>query len=701
MERNQIAEEAARASAEYYDYLSRTGKGRVVYEVASVLAISYKKKKGKDVYRLNLTRRLRGLDNVYVEINGVKAEDGDVELIMWDEDKRDLVIAVSKEGKTAALGALDALDLNAIVVVTDMKYLVERVQKWFVAKPLFIPKSACLRIKRDDVKLSDGCSDDQAEAVRFALTHPFSYVWGAPGTGKTKYVLANCVMNYLLRGEKVYVIAPTNNAVEQALGAVVELVDSLNIPRGNVLRLGAPSREFADKYPEVCELDGLNYLVKTRKEKEEFLGEVLDYKRKLKEIAKLRASAEEEIARLVWEAHSDRIVDGPPDLSLLNSIVNFSSLHLGILLKTADLDGTISQVTEALNEFEKNFRDENSVYSAYDEDDESDISDRLAAIESDGEKRKKPENKIKEAKVVGATIDGFIGEFSGDGEEETPRVGAAHIFLDEAGYSNTVKALTLFSEMQPVTFFGDHFQLPPICEMDDDTISRESPGVTLWAQSALYIGDLMNGSMQEFCSKYFLGDAPSFELMPKTDLPTTYRFGQNLLDVLAKRVYGTRLESVKGKDNLIIEFIDAPKRTEGEKKRENPDEARAIRGWLKVNGFSKRKEQSVAVLAPYKNQVYALKKCCFPYVGDEIYSIHGSQGREWDTVVLSVCDTDDMYFVNSENRRSKGRLILNTAISRAKKRLVIACDYSFWSRRGGQLITELLGIASSGTLDVF
>ena len=76
-------------------------------------------------------------------------------------------------------------------------------------------------------------------------------------------------------------------------------------------------------------------------------------------------------------------------------------------------------------------------------------------------------------------------------------------------------------------------------------------------------------------------------------------------------------------------------------------------------------------------------------------TVHASQGREWDTVFLSIVDTSDMYFTNS--KWTGGLQIINTAVSRAKRRLIIACDKQFWTQQRGQLIRELVLISDSLT----
>ena len=76
-----------------------------------------------------------------------------------------------------------------------------------------------------------------------------------------------------------------------------------------------------------------------------------------------------------------------------------------------------------------------------------------------------------------------------------------------------------------------------------------------------------------------------------------------------------------------------------------------------------------------------------------ILTVHASQGQEFDTVFFSVVDTSDMYFTDSNS--SKGKKIVNTAISRAKKELILVCDRNFWCSRGDQLISQLIASSDS------
>lgn len=71
-------------------------------------------------------------------------------------------------------------------------------------------------------------------------------------------------------------------------------------------------------------------------------------------------------------------------------------------------------------------------------------------------------------------------------------------------------------------------------------------------------------------------------------------------------------------------------------------------------------------------------------------TIHKSQGSEWKTVIISVADTSNMWFTNTQKRQTRSLELINTAVSRAKTELIIVCDYAYWIKQNNHFITELL-----------
>jgi superfamily I DNA and/or RNA helicase len=139
-----------------------------------------------------------------------------------------------------------------------------------------------------------------------------------------------------------------------------------------------------------------------------------------------------------------------------------------------------------------------------------------------------------------------------------------------------------------------------------------------------------------------------------------------------------------------IKFIHVTNNIPPTNKRENHGEAQAIHDFITSGKLSTK---DFIVLTPYSNQVKLIGKL-LPDLRKEhkISTVHGSQGREWKTVILSISDTSDMWFTNSQNKASKGKNLINTAVSRAKDELIIVCNYNFWINANGQLVQGLLKV---------
>ena len=131
------------------------------------------------------------------------------------------------------------------------------------------------------------------------------------------------------------------------------------------------------------------------------------------------------------------------------------------------------------------------------------------------------------------------------------------------------------------------------------------------------------------------------------------------------------------------------KKTEGMKSRVSMNEVSEI---IKiVANLKENRNDDFVILTPYKKQIRLLNNHLPQERNDlKILTVHGSQGREWDTVILSVVDTSDKWFVDTKIPISKGLNLVNTAVSRAKLNLIIVCDKNYWVGQKGQLITELI-----------
>ena len=101
-----------------------------------------------------------------------------------------------------------------------------------------------------------GLNGEQAAAVARALDGELSYVWGPPGTGKTLTV-ARIAEAFFREGRSVLVAAPTNQAVDHLLSAVLErLKAEKEVAEHAVLRLGPiVSAELDRRWGDLVDLD--------------------------------------------------------------------------------------------------------------------------------------------------------------------------------------------------------------------------------------------------------------------------------------------------------------------------------------------------------------------------------------------------------------------------------------------------------------
>lgn len=270
----------------------------------------------------------------------------------------------------------------------------------------------------------------------------------------------------------------------------------------------------------------------------------------------------------------------------------------------------------------------------------------------------------------------------------------SHIFLDEAGYTSIVYGAAPFSCGCPVTFFGDHFQLAPICEMSH--IDKSNEEVCLFSLPCAYYSEITDLSMDSLFELYSDMSqkghghdvSPSFSSLPIFLLSKSYRFSDSLASVLSSCLYPSRFFGVSDSSFEII-ILDAENPSGKPSNNTSPYEARAIYEYLLRNSSSLCK--SVAILAPYRNQQKLLFKSLSSFKYD-VLTIHRSQGMEYETIILSVVDKADAFFMNSDI--PYGRRVLNTALSRAKMRLVIACDVRFWRDQSGQLLSALISLGT-------
>ncbi|MFN6478294.1 AAA domain-containing protein [Nostoc sp. DedQUE07] len=96
-----------------------------------------------------------------------------------------------------------------------------------------------------------GCNEYQKSAVDKVLNRQVSFIWGPPGTGKTK-TLGITVAALVQAGESVLVVAHSNTAVDTAMKSVAEYLQGAPIyENGLVLRYGVATPGSLNEFPQL------------------------------------------------------------------------------------------------------------------------------------------------------------------------------------------------------------------------------------------------------------------------------------------------------------------------------------------------------------------------------------------------------------------------------------------------------------------
>ncbi len=580
---------------------------------------------------------------------------------------------------------------HKVSVLSDMKFIVTSILEFYKSYGHLI----CMPSRpMDDLDpiFPEGNPPtvQQARAARGLMNDRMAYVWGAPGTGKTQFVLSSCIRGCLDAGERVAVIAPTNNSVEQVLRGIIKTFPKRG-SNNRVVRLGVPTRTFLEEYPDMCEDRQAQRRLESCMDSIDNLEEVL-YERSCDSIRN-RITA----LRSVGDVH-DLSALNEGQLRTLDAIEAVCEMRVhtsGIIdVRTKGLIHSLDEVESLL--FDRP-RPALSIVE-YRGMKDSELVSKIQELEREAEglRFRTTGNRIQDASIVAMTPHQFISRFRPRGSEEDGRMelDVDRIFLDEAGYCGLVQALTLFSNGVPVIMLGDHMQLPPVSELDEDMVRDAAQrggsmeGTYLWMMSALHCETMLSMDLCYLRQAFLDNLEPVFDITGRYDLTESHRFASNLAEVLDEYVYKNGMTGNEGSE-LEIECIDVL--CERRDERENTEEVKAIVGFLRQEVPD---PESVCILSPYRKQVSLLRSNVPKRYRDSVMTVHGSQGREWDTIILSVADnrveSRDVPYRFTSSKTAIGRRVINTAVSRAKKRLILVCDRRFWQEREDELIGGLI-----------
>ncbi len=776
MELETIKDIAYHSAEKYYDYCKQKDIAHAVINIKKIENMN-------SFYIFFLNKDMIYEKEKYdLRINNQLLNKKDYNFLKYDDESRQLFVSFN-------INLHFPITPENAQIESNLLFLIENVRDWYKnpSHSLLLPtKKPYVPSYPSSKKYKP--SLEQADAVRNIKGNPLSYVWGAPGTGKTQFVLARCIVDYLKKFQKrnskhkIIVCAPTNNSLEQILFGVFKVLEEEKLSTESVIRLGMPSKKFANKYPNSCEclpiqneintifnkINELKSILRKRKENleinelisvfdnfhSEFTGitqevselnikkrnledsiedieyvlskiriKIQNYEKELIKINREKSKLsnrlfkknqkniqykEDEIKVEIYELNKELSNKNHKNITLNNDLKDikrqlktvkktealrndlFSRLKKQKNSNSEAINLLLNYLRENINESFDTFLslakskcneiiEQNNIIlsvSNYNNLDDSQINIEIEKLSKKYDELivKGTKAQIEKSSVIALTADRFILEYKmlcDINNKSSYKI--EHIFVDEAAYLSMIKGLIIFSFGKPTTLLGDHMQLPPVFDCER-TYINDNPSLTLWEIPIIYFEELFENSFDKFLDNYKIDTSPTFNIISKIDLNTTYRFGHNLADILKGVVYSDEFRSSNEKSPTKITIINAAK-IPTNLQRVSPLEIRAIKDYI---SFFSAHLKSFAVLTPYKKQLSELQKV-LP-IDINCMTIHASQGQEWDTVIVSVVDT----FMPSNNK------IINTAVSRAKKHLIVVCDKSVWDMHPTFLISKII-----------
>lgn len=534
-----------------------------------------------------------------------------------------------------------------------------------------------------------GCNASQKRAVESALTHQVSIIQGPPGTGKTQTIL-NIIANLLLENKSVLVVSNNNSAAanvaeklqKEGLGFIVAML-------GNTDNKESFIEQQTSRYPNMQEwlLKDAFPIRQLAKASLQTVSEGLDDQVM---VAKLKAELQSlstekqysdsqnqiELPRIEWLCKK-------PSKKLLKLLALCEFMHeqshtpnLWFRLKWSFilgpqafffLKGSMPQVKESLRKGYYHSRKteiEQALTQITERLDKIDLNDSVKMLTKSSLQFLKHEI-ARRYKGVGRQLFSYndIKHRTGTFLKEYPIVLSStyksnsnisqdyvfdYVIMDEASQVDIKTGALALSCAINAVIVGDDKQLPNV-------VTQEERLALDAIRSCYNVPDCYNATKHSFlksCTEIFK-DAPT------TLLREHYRCHPKIIEFCNQRFYDGELIPMtkdRGEKNVL-------------------QVVRTVKGNHARGHFNQREidvivqeilpkytdQSSVGIITPYRDQALAINQV----LGKDLAStVHKYQGRECDTIIMSMVDNAPTEFSDDPN-------LFNVAISRAKTHLCI------------------------------
>lgn len=555
-------------------------------------------------------------------------------------------------------------------------------------------------LNTDNLIFPFGGNKSQFKAVTTALTNQISVIQGPPGTGKTQTIL-NIIANLLVKKQTVLVVSNNNSATANVLEKLASKkygMGFLAAPLGNTTNKKKFIENQTGQYPPLADwqiepqnqeklqvamkalaialmetFDKQEQLAKARAEKEaldteikyfrQYIGEsgveeaAVTPKRKLKSAKLMRlwqecnAFAEKEKQLSFWFKLKSVFFYGISDWAFYSSSMSvlvtlFQKLYyqarqqelnteiaaLEKYLVSADAENKMEKLTSHSLRYLRG-----KLFERYGEEE-------TRPVFSEEDLRMKPDDIVKEYPVVLSTTFSSVSSLR--------NVVYDYLIMDEASQVDIATGALALSCARNAVIVGDLKQLPNVV-----TNEMKARCNDIFAVSHLPEGYSFseNSFLKSICSV-----VPA---VPQTLLREHYRCHPKIIEFCNQKFYNGELV-IMTQDHEERDTLTVLQTRQGNHHRGHVNQRQVdvtIKEALPM--LAQADPAEIGIIAPYRAQVAAISSQ-LAGTSIEVDTVHKFQGREKDTMVLTTVDdvvtdfSDDPY-------------LLNVAISRAKKRLIL------------------------------
>ena len=534
-----------------------------------------------------------------------------------------------------------------------------------------------------------GCNASQKRAVENALCNQVSIIQGPPGTGKTQTIL-NIIANLLLAKKSVLVVSNNNSAVEnvaeklegEGLGFLVAKLGSVE----NKELFIANQKEYPQMNDwRIEEASSIKLQVKQAlrdvslgfegQSKFALLKTELDALQKETKYDQMHHDVADEY-KWLFNKHSKKLMsfrlqygiltEKEQKFSLLQKLKWSFTLGVKVYRFLEAKPEAIINALETAYYISRKREIENELCTIETSLKTIDIQQRvkelrqlsLKALKNTIAKRFTGERKRFSLKTIKPQTEEFLKEYpvvlsttySAKACISKDMV-FDYVIMDEASQVDIKTGALALSCAMNAVIVGDDKQLPNV-------VSHEEEQALLAIQTTYNVDEEYQATKNSFlqsCVKVFT-DAPI------TLLREHYRCHPRIIDFCNQRFYNGELIAMTS-DNNEDKVLQVIKTVPGNHARGHYNQ-REIDVIVQEAIPEYSTSETIGIITPYRDQATAINLA----LGNDVAStVHKFQGRECDTIIMSMVDNAPTEFSDDPN-------LMNVAISRAKTRLCVVVN---------------------------